>query len=94
MNLEMFLASTAAESGQPAASSASEQDKPARTPGYLANAKLRRALEQYAVDRATAYADFRTGISAPGSGEFEVELASAPPGDGGVGGQVGFAEDG
>ena len=39
-------------------------------------------------------ADFRTGISAPGSGEFEVELASAPPGDGGVGGQVGFAEDG
>jgi hypothetical protein len=43
---------------------------------------------------ATANADFRTGISALGSGEFEVELASAPPGDGGVGGQVGFAEDG
>jgi hypothetical protein len=39
-------------------------------------------------------ADFRTGISALGSGEFEVELASAPPGDGGVGGQVGVAQDG
>jgi hypothetical protein len=39
-------------------------------------------------------ADFRTGTSALGSGEFEVELASAPPGDGGVGGQVGVAEDG
>jgi len=39
-------------------------------------------------------ADFRTGTSAPESGEFEVELASAPPGDGGVGGQVGVAQDG
>jgi len=40
-------------------------------------------------------ADFRTAISALGlSGEFEVELASAPPGDGGVGGEAGVAEDG
>ncbi len=39
-------------------------------------------------------ADFRTGISALGSGEFEAELASAPPGDGGAGGEVGVAEDG
>ena len=43
---------------------------------------------------ARANADFRTGTSALGSGEFEVEQASVPPGDGGVGGQVGFAEDG
>ena len=46
------------------------------------------------LEAETAADDFRTGISAPGSGEFEVELASAPPGDGGVGGEVGFAEDG
>jgi hypothetical protein len=39
-------------------------------------------------------ADFRTGTSTLGSGEFEAELASVPPGDGGVGGQVGSAEDG
>ena len=44
--------------------------------------------------RSRANADFRTGTSAPGSGEFEVERASAPPGDGGVGGEVGVAEDG
>ena len=41
-----------------------------------------------------ANADFRTGTSTLGSGEFEVELASVPPGDGGVGGQVRSAEDG
>src|ERR1022692_1982446 len=40
-----------------------------------------------------------TRISAPlprplGSDEFEVELASAPPGDGGVGGEAGVAQDG
>jgi len=39
-------------------------------------------------------ANFRTGTSTLGSGEFEAELASVPPGDGGVGGQVGSAEDG
>ena len=33
-------------------------------------------------------------LGLPESGEFEVELASAPPGDGGVGGQVGVAQDG
>ncbi len=44
--------------------------------------------------RVGANADFRTATSALGSGEFEVELASVPPGDGGVGGQVGVAEDG
>ena len=38
-------------------------------------------------------ADFRTGTSAPGSGEFEVKLTAAPPGNGGVGGQVGVAQD-
>jgi hypothetical protein len=43
---------------------------------------------------ACVSAGFRTGTSAPGSGELEVELASVPPGDGGVGGQVGVAEDG
>jgi 2-polyprenyl-3-methyl-5-hydroxy-6-metoxy-1,4-benzoquinol methylase len=41
-----------------------------------------------------ANADFRTGTSTLGSSEFEAELASVPPGDGGVGGQVGSAEDG
>jgi hypothetical protein len=30
----------------------------------------------------------------PRSGEFEVELAVAPPGNGGVGGEVGLAQDG
>jgi hypothetical protein len=39
-------------------------------------------------------ADFRTGTSTLGSGEFEAELASVPPGDGDVRGQVGLAEDG
>ena len=34
-----------------------------------------------------ANADFRTGVSALGSGEFEVEPASVPPWDGGVGGE-------
>jgi Phosphopantetheine attachment site len=38
--------------------------------------------------------DFRTGNSALGSGELEAELASAPPGDGGVAGQGGMTEDG
>ena len=38
-------------------------------------------------------------ISAPllrplGLGKFEAELASVPPGDGGVGGEAGVAEDG
>ena len=68
--------------------------RPARRPevsGAALSADEPPALTS-AVVRANA--DFRTGISAPGSGEFEVELASAPPGDGGVGGQVGFAEDG
>jgi len=41
-----------------------------------------------------ANADFRTGTSALGSGELEVELASVPPGDGGIGGEAGLAEDG
>ena len=44
--------------------------------------------------RPSTNADFRTGTSTLGSGEFEAELASVPPGDGGVGGQVGSAEDG
>jgi hypothetical protein len=44
--------------------------------------------------RRPANADFRTGTSALGSGEFEVEQSSVPPGHGGVGGQVGFTEDG
>ena len=35
-----------------------------------------------------------TGYFGPGSGEFEAELASVPPGDGGVSGEVGVAEDG
>ncbi len=43
---------------------------------------------------SAANADFRTATSALGSGEFEVELASVPPGDGGVGGEAGLAEDG
>src|ERR1035441_10030144 len=56
------------------------------------------AVTAWAAD-AAANADFRTGISAPGSGppgsaEFEMERASAPPGDGGVGGEAGVAEDG
>src|ERR1039457_4691347 len=43
---------------------------------------------------SAANADFRAATLAPGSGEFEAELTSAPPGDGGVGGQAGVAEDG
>src|ERR1039457_691144 len=43
---------------------------------------------------SAANADFRAATLAPGSGEFEAELASPPPGDGGVGGQAGVAEDG
>ncbi len=39
-------------------------------------------------------ADFRTGTSALGLSEFEAELASTPPGDGGAGGEAGLAEDG
>jgi hypothetical protein len=39
-------------------------------------------------------AGFRAGSSALELGEFEVELVSVPPGDGGVGGEGGFAEDG
>src|SRR5438105_1770523 len=41
-------------------------------------------------------ADFHAAISTPvsGSGELEVEAAVAPPGDGGVGGEVGVAEHG
>jgi hypothetical protein len=41
-----------------------------------------------------ANADFRTGTPALGSGEFEAELASVPPGDCGVGGEAGVAQDG
>ena len=48
--------------------------------------------EQPAV--AASNADFRTGTSALGLSEVEAELASAPPGDGGVGGEAGLAEDG
>jgi phosphate transport system substrate-binding protein len=39
-------------------------------------------------------ADFRTGTPALRSGEFEAELASVPPGDCGVAGEAGLAEDG
>jgi len=39
-------------------------------------------------------AGFRTGTSALGLGELEVELASVPPGDWGVGRKAGLAEDG
>ena len=42
----------------------------------------------------TASAGFRTGLSALGSGELEAEVAAVPPGDGGVGGEAGVAEDG
>ena len=49
---------------------------------------------EYPVRNTATSADFRTATSALGSGEFEVELASVPPGDGGVGGEAGLAEDG
>ena len=39
-------------------------------------------------------ANFRTGTSASESGKFEAELASAPPGGCGAGGQAGVAQDG
>ena len=47
-------------------------------------------------DAATriANADFRTGGSGQRSGDFVADGASAPPGDGGGGGEVCFAEDG
>ena len=61
---------------------------------YLAQANARRHQAALLAAHHATSADFRTGTSALGSGEFEVELASVPPGDGGVGGQVGFAEDG
>ena len=41
-----------------------------------------------------ANADFRTGGSGQRSGDFVADGASAPPGDGGGGGEVCFAEDG
>jgi hypothetical protein len=43
---------------------------------------------------AVANADFRTGGSGQRSGDFVADGASAPPGDGGGGGEVCFAEDG
>ncbi len=52
------------------------------------------AMGSETLSAAAISGDFRTGISALGSGELEAELASAPPGDGGVGGQAGVAEDG
>jgi hypothetical protein len=39
-------------------------------------------------------ADFRAAVSTLWSGEVEAEPAVSPPGDGGVGGQVGAAQDG
>ena len=43
----------------------------------------------------TANADFHAARSTqPWSGEFEVEPAVVPPGDGGVGWEVGLAQDG
>ena len=39
-------------------------------------------------------ADFRTGGSGQRSGDFVADGASAPPGDGGGGGEVRFTEDG
>ena len=43
---------------------------------------------------AVISADFRTGGSGQRSGDFVADGASAPPGDGGGGGEVCFAEDG
>ena len=43
---------------------------------------------------AEANADFRTGGSGQRSGDFVADGASAPPGDGGGGGEVCLAEDG
>ena len=53
-------------------------------------------LTQGEARRRAANADFHAAISTPvsGSGELEVEAAVAPPGDGGVGGEVGVAEHG
>ena len=41
-----------------------------------------------------ANAGFRAAVSALSSGEVEAESAACPPGDGGVGGEVGAAQDG
>ena len=41
-----------------------------------------------------ASADFHAAYLAPGSGELEAEAPAVPPGDGGVGGEAGLAEDG
>jgi hypothetical protein len=77
--------------------------RPRNPPGARAEIAATAATLAYnvAISQATsgisyvmANADFRTGTSALGLGEFEAELASAPPGDGGVGGQAGVAEDG
>jgi hypothetical protein len=63
-------------------------------PHHCGASRLEQTLQSHRERPATPNADFRTGTSTLGSGEFEAELASVPPGDGGVGGQVGSAEDG
>ena len=69
------------------------------TASYARRAFLKQSQEVRAIEQQVQDAQELTRISAPvlrplGSGEFEVELASVPPGDGSVGGQVGVAEDG
>ena len=61
----------------------------------LAGAMLRDDPVRFArVYRVLLSADFRTGGSGQRSGDFVADGASAPPGDGGGGGEVCFAEDG
>ena len=52
------------------------------------------ALQGRVLKIPVANADFRTGGSGQRSGDFVADGASAPPGDGGGGGEVCFAEDG
>ncbi len=58
--------------------------------GFLVPAFFTRAYSA----RARANADFHAAGSGQGSRELEVQRPVAPPGDGGVGGECGLAEDG
>ena len=60
----------------------------------MALAKSLYTLPTWTRTVALVSADFRAAVSTLGSGEVEAESAVSPPGDGGVGGEVGAAQDG
>ncbi len=60
----------------------------------MALAKSLYTLPTWTRTVALVSADFRAAVSTLGSGEVEAESAACPPGDGGVGGESGAAQDG